>query len=79
MESALPLVRAANTGISAAIDSRGRILDALAVDSRGVLDISLSLASDGQPKVPSGWVGLALMMALLVFGAVMSGARRRID
>ena len=79
VETALPLVRAANTGISAAIDSRGRILDALAVDSRGVLDISLSLASDGQPKVPSGWVGLALMMALLVFGAVMSGARRRID
>ena len=35
VENGLPLLRAANNGISAVVDPRGRIVDALAIDARG--------------------------------------------
>lgn len=40
-ESGLPLLRAANTGISAVIDARGNVLDSLALNTSGVLDVAL--------------------------------------
>ena len=41
IEEGLPLIRAANTGISAIVDPYGRILAALPLNSEGVLDSSL--------------------------------------
>jgi apolipoprotein N-acyltransferase len=41
IEQGLPLLRAANSGISAVIDGRGRILASLALDQRGVIDTLL--------------------------------------
>lgn len=41
IEQGLPLVRAANTGISAMIDTRGRILGALSLNTEGALDLAL--------------------------------------
>jgi apolipoprotein N-acyltransferase len=38
VEEGLPLVRAANNGISAVIDGRGRVLQILGLDARGVID-----------------------------------------
>jgi apolipoprotein N-acyltransferase len=37
VEEGLPMVRAANTGISAVIDAHGRITASLGLDARGVL------------------------------------------
>ncbi len=41
IEQGLPVIRAANTGVSAVIDARGRILQALPLETRGHIDASL--------------------------------------
>lgn len=42
VEAGLPLVRAANNGISAVVDARGRIVDAFGLNAVGSLDVVLS-------------------------------------
>lgn len=72
VEEGLPLVRAANTGISAVIDPFGRIMDSLPLGRRGVIDARLPAALDPPPfarlgSLASGGVGaLALLLALLL-------------
>jgi apolipoprotein N-acyltransferase len=43
VETGRIVVRAANTGISGVIDAHGRVLDALAINARGVMDLSVEL------------------------------------
>lgn len=45
VETGLPLIRAANNGVSAAVDARGRILDALDIDEIGNIDVRLAAGS----------------------------------
>ena len=44
VEEGLPVVRAANSGISMVIDAHGRIRESLALGARGVVDSALPLA-----------------------------------
>jgi len=41
VEEGIPVIRAANTGISAVIDPFGRIVDQIGLNQRGVLDANL--------------------------------------
>ncbi len=50
VEIGLPVIRAANNGISAIIDAHGRIVDALALDAVGNLDRTIKIPALVQPS-----------------------------
>ena len=58
----LPLVRAANTGISAVVDPVGRIVAALPLGAEGILDSALPNAIAPPPYVRWGSVAVILFM-----------------
>lgn len=76
VEEGLPLVRAANTGISAVIDPYGRDVARLPLGVRGVIDSALPLAL---PPTPFSRCGNAvpLALALLFLGVSAIFARKR--
>ena len=73
IEEGLPLVRAANTGISAVIDPMGRIVARLDLGVEGVLDSSLPSALAPTIYARNGDIPAAIMMA----AAVIFVIRRR--
>jgi apolipoprotein N-acyltransferase len=75
IEQGLPLVRAANTGISAVIDPLGRVIGSLPLGVEGLLDAPLPQAIAPTPYVRFG-DGLA---GLLVAVALVIVLRRRIS
>lgn len=67
IEEGLPIVRAANTGVSAIIDPFGRILHQLALNRSGVIDGSLPAAIE--PTLFSKWgnnIFFLMVLALLL-------------
>lgn len=76
IEQGLPLVRAANTGISAIIDGYGRILRSLSLGERGVVDGTLPIALS--PTL-YGRFGRAATLALVAFlGMAYLALRKRV-
>jgi apolipoprotein N-acyltransferase len=73
IEEGLPLVRAANTGISAVVDPLGRIVAALPLGVEDVLDAPLPRAIDPTPYVRFG-DGPAALVMLAAFALLL---RRR--
>ena len=72
VETGLPLVRAANTGISGVIDARGRVVDALALNAHGTLDATVRLAApDPIWPFPARTVGLAILAFFLIASIAM--------
>jgi apolipoprotein N-acyltransferase len=70
IEEGLPLVRAANTGVSAVIDPAGRIIASLPLGAEGVLDAPLPRPIDATfyGRFRDGPVGLVVLAAFgLVF------------
>lgn len=82
VESGLPLVRAANTGVSAVIDARGRVQAALGLGETGALDAALPGALPPTPYARLGdgpWhalLALALTALMLVAGMRRKGRRQ---
>jgi len=62
IEQGLPVVRAANTGISAVIDAFGRVRASLALDRAGTVDSSLPASIAPPPFARSGAFGFWLLV-----------------
>lgn len=68
VENGLPLLRAANNGISGVVDARGRVIDALALDVRGVLDVEIDLPDGPNILNPQRQLtGYAILALLALF------------
>ncbi len=71
IEEGLPLIRSANTGMSAVIDPFGRILERLALNEDGVIDSPLPQAAP--PTLYSylrNWPILSMIVLILLLGRV---------
>ncbi len=62
IEEGLPIIRAANTGISAVVDSRGRVLAELALGAKGTLDTILP--APAPPTFYAQWRDIPLAIAI---------------
>lgn len=74
VEQGLPMVRAANTGISAMIDARGRVLASLPLNEAGAIDAPLPPALPPTAYARWGDGPVLLLLGLLTIGALL---RRR--
>ncbi len=75
VEEGLPIVRAANTGISFVADPFGRTLAELALGVTGSLDAPLPAALPPTLYSRSGDLPVLLMIALILAGARIGRAR----
>lgn len=67
VEEGLPLVRAANNGISAFIDAKGRVVNRLDLNVRGVIDAPLPKA--GNPTLYGRYGDAIFVLFLVLLGA----------
>ena len=74
IEQGLPLVRAANTGISAVVDPFGRIVKALPLGAEGAIDAGLPQRLEPTPYLRGGDVVVKILFGL----AVLVVLRRRL-
>ena len=76
IEEGLPIIRAANSGISAIIDPYGRVLKSLTLGTEGVLDGSLPRPA--QPTFYSEFrYKVALLLWMVVFAFAIFGFRKK--
>jgi apolipoprotein N-acyltransferase len=77
IEEGLPLVRAANTGISAVVDPLGRVVGSLPLGTEGVMDSTLPqpLARTIYARFGDGPVGI-LVFAVLILAAVRRSRKK---
>ena len=76
VEEGLPMIRAANTGVSAVIDAYGRVLASLDMQQQGIIDHRLPPARAATPYSRWGdWTLLALIGFLAA--VLLAGGRQR--
>lgn len=76
VEQGLPLIRVANTGVTAVVDARGRVLDALPFGTMGALDTRIPGALP--PTLYSRWGDRPLALLLAGLAALAMIGRRRV-
>jgi apolipoprotein N-acyltransferase len=77
LETGRPMLRAANTGVTAAIDARGIVIGRLPSFTQGSLDVTIRGTTGNTPYVTfgNGTVLLAVSLLLLAFGAAFGPPR----
>jgi apolipoprotein N-acyltransferase len=75
IEEGLPMIRSANTGVSAVIDAYGRILASLDMEREGVIDHALPLPRAATPY--ARWHDWTLLALLAVLGLGVFLVRRK--
>ena len=71
VEQGLPLLRAANTGVSAVIDARGQVVASLPLGAAGALDAALPPALPATVYARTGdWLVLGILLATLGLAAL---------
>jgi len=78
VENGMPLLRAANNGISAVVDSRGRIVDALAVNARGAIDAHVPISGHALFSADQRRINGLLIMLLFALTALALNVRQRL-
>jgi apolipoprotein N-acyltransferase len=76
IEQGLPLVRAANTGISAVIDPLGRVIKSLPLGVEGIMDASLPRRIDAPLYARTGDGGVALVIGAALIMIIRRRAKR---
>lgn len=76
IESGLPMVRVANTGISALIDARGQVTAALPLNEAGFLDVALPGALPPTVYARTGDLPLLVLLILLACAAIGVKSRK---
>lgn len=83
VEQGLPLLRSANTGVSAVIDAKGRLLQALPLNQAGILDADVPPALPATPYARTGdlpaTILIALALLMLLSRRFLPGRRIAID
>lgn len=79
IEQGLPVVRSANTGISAVIDARGAVLASLPLNEAGYLDAQVPGVLPPTLYVRIGDWPLLVLLVLCIAGGVASRLRNKID
>jgi len=82
LETGRPMLRATNTGATAAIDSKGRVIARLPAFTAGALDVQVEGTTGFTPYVTSGnnmviAVSLLLLALGFAFGPAFKGAKER--
>jgi apolipoprotein N-acyltransferase len=73
IEEGLPMIRAANTGVSAVIDAYGRVLASLDMQQEGIIDHRLPAQRVATPY--ARWGDWTLMVMVAFLGVALIGTR----
>ena len=80
IEEGLPMIRAANTGVSAVIDAHGRVIASLDMEEEGVIDHLLPLPRAATPYARwRDWTLLSLLTLLLSSAALVGRRSQKAD
>jgi apolipoprotein N-acyltransferase len=79
VENGMPLLRAANNGISGIIDARGRVIDALALNVRDALDVEIALPDAPNVLNPQRQLAGYTVLAFFAVFAFAGRIRQRLQ
>ncbi|MEJ6403648.1 apolipoprotein N-acyltransferase [Yoonia sp. 2307UL14-13] len=75
IEQGLPMIRAANTGVSAMIDAQGRVLQSIPLGQEGAIDIALPPQGPQPLYARTGELPVIVLLSILALSVFAAGRR----